>query len=360
MNLGEIDNLETQVVWHAAALARSEGAQERDLLIIDWPSKPLVSIGFHQFLDAEIDLDYCTKAEIDVFRRACGGGGVYLDGNQVFYHPVNHISSKIIPRAVSSFYETLLAPVIKTYQDFGVEAYYKPVNDILVGNKKISGNGAALFESAMILTGNFIQSFPRETMARVLKVPDEKFRDKVLKGLQAGISSFFDETGEIIPTDKLIETFTQNFEEMIGVTLEPGELSNRTLEIMEVLKKKYRTDKWRFQVSGRHDELVRGIKITSDKFVVQALHKSPGGLIRTLVEFEAGVIKDVMITGDFWIIPEAAVAGLEERLVGVTVNKESLVDLIQKHFEENNVEAPGTTSEDIAKPILDAFSAAKV
>ncbi|MHA2202768.1 MAG: lipoate--protein ligase family protein, partial [Candidatus Hodarchaeales archaeon] len=205
--LGPIDSVFTQSLWHAAALLRSKGVVKRNMLSINWPTYPIVSCGYNQIVSQVVDLTYCNTHQIPVIRRAVGGGAVYLDSNQLFYHLIWHLNTPNIPRRVKDIYHTLLKPVVQTYRDLGVNATYKPINDILADNKKVSGNGAGLFDSAQVLVGNFILDFPRREMAQILQVPDEKFRDKVYKSLQEGISSFKDELGYIPSREDIITTF---------------------------------------------------------------------------------------------------------------------------------------------------------
>lgn len=357
VNLGEIDGLETQVVWHATALAVSERARGNTVLL-DWPDKPFISCGFNQVIDLEIDLDYCRTRGIPFYRRACGGGTVLLDRNQLFYHPVIHLDTPGIAKQVAAFYKQLLAPVVQTYQDLGVNAQYKPINDIMVGGRKISGNGAATFEAAMILTGNFILEFPRELMARILKVPDEKFRDKVVKSLEAGVTSLKDELGSNPPRDEIIETYARNFEELIGIEFQWGELDERTYEIMDELKQEYQTDEWLFQVSKRSPNLIRRIKISGELQVVQSLYKSPGGLIRLLMEIKHKTINDILITGDFWMSPETTVSAMEETLRGTILDRRKLHETITMFYEQHNIQAPGTTPEDFVAAIMQGLKPA--
>ncbi len=75
-------------------------------------------------------------------------------------------------------------------------AEYKPVNDILANGRKVSGNGRGGDQRhGGHLVGNFILDFNYEMMSKCLRVPDEKFRDKVFKTLQENLSTFLRETG---------------------------------------------------------------------------------------------------------------------------------------------------------------------
>lgn len=352
---GENDSINTQTIWHAASLARSRGIQESDLVIIDWPKDPIVCCGLHQSLNQVVDLDFCELNKIPVVRRVCGGGAVLLDSNQLFYNVVAHIDSKIVPRQISGLYTKLLEPVVNTYRHFNIEANYRPVNDILVNGRKISGNGAALLESAQVLVGNFILDFPRKEMTQILRVPSEKFRDKVYKSLEAGITSFQDELGFIPDRNEIIEVYTQELESTLKIHLNPTTLKSETLELMQQLRSTYLTDEWKFQVAHRGKNLIHKVKIHASNYIVEGTHKSAGGLIQVICEFQGSILVGVLISGDFWIYPDLILPQLEQHLGNVDVNSINLESHIQSFLNSHNCESPGTTATDLSQSILNAY-----
>lgn len=353
--IGENDSIDTQTVWHAACLARSRGIQKRDLVIIDWPRDPIVCCGLHQSINQVVDLKYCELNDIPVIRRACGGGAVLLDSNQIFYNIVAHIDSEIVPRQISNLYAKLLEPVVQTYRHFNVEANYRPVNDILVRGRKLSGNGAALLESAQVLVGNFILTFPRKEMVQILRVPNEKFRDKVFKSLEAGITSFQDELGYIPDREAIIDVYTQKLEAILSINLNPTSLEPETIELIRELKATYLTDEWRFQVSYRGKNLLHKVKIHASNYIVEGTHKSPGGLIQVICEFQGSILADILISGDFWVYPDSILPQLEQHLRKVDINEVDLESYISSFLKSNNCESPGTSAEDLAKSVLNAY-----
>ena len=353
--IGENDSINTQTIWHAATLARSRGIQKNDLVIIDWPKDPIVCCGLHQTIDKVVDLNFCETNNIPVVRRVCGGGTVLLDSNQLFYNIVAHIDSKIVPRKVNALYSKLLEPVVQTYRHFNIDAIYRPVNDILVGGRKISGNGAALLENAQVLVGNFILDFPRKEMTQILRVPNEKFRDKVFKTLETGITSFKDELGFIPDRDDIIKTYIRQLETILDIHLTPTTLQPETIELMQELRTTYITDEWRFQVAHRGKNLIHMVKIHGLTHVIEGMHKSPGGLIQVICEFQGSILADILISGDFWIFPDTLLPQLEQHLRNVDLDKTDLPVYIEQFLQKHNCESPGTTAADLAQPILKAY-----
>jgi len=353
--LKETESINTQTIWHATALARSRGIQERDIVIIDWPRDPLVCCGFHQVIEMVVDLKKCEALDIPVVRRACGGGAVLLNNNQIFYNIISHIDSGIVPRPVHQMYSVLLEPVAATYRKFGIDAYYKPINDVICKGRKLSGNGAALLEKAQVLVGNFILDFPKKQMVEILRVPNEKFRNKVYQSLEAGISSFMDELGEIPSREDIIEVYIANIEETLGIHLMPGELAPETRKIMDALYQEYLTDDWRFQVTQRGANLLNKIKIHSSVHVVQGVYKSTGGLIQVICEFRGTVLNDILISGDFWIYPDTVLPLLEQFLRGTDLRQGKLATMIDNFLQNNHCETPGTNAEDLSQAIINAY-----
>ena len=82
LDLGTVSPLRSQTIYHAVGYAL--GAESPDTILLVSPDAPYVSIGRHQDVDREVDLDYCREHGFPVVRREVGGGAVYLDGNQLF------------------------------------------------------------------------------------------------------------------------------------------------------------------------------------------------------------------------------------------------------------------------------------
>ena len=212
-----------------------------------------------------------------------------------------------------------------------------------------------MLENAQILVGNFILDFPRKEMAQILKVPNEKFRDKVIKSLEAGISSFQDELGYIPSRDLIIEEYIKQVETAFNIHLIETQLEPGTLELMEKLRETYLTDDWLFQVKIRGEQLTSKVKIHGSTHVVEGMHKSSGGLITVTCEFKESILTDILISGDFWIHPDTILPNLEKSLLNHDLTKVNLTKRINTFLNENNCETPGTSASDLAQAIQNAY-----
>jgi len=87
----------------------------------------------------------------------------------------------------------------------------------------------------------------------------------------------------------------------------------------------------------------------------QGIHKSKGGLIRSFVTLENGKIKEITISGDFFLFPEDAVFIILENLKGTPASRESIQKNIEGTYEKENIQSPGTSPADFTESIMKAL-----
>jgi lipoate-protein ligase A len=322
LDIGAIDPLETQIIYDMIAQGITEGESE-NTLIICWPAKPLVSLGYFQEIEFDIDTQFCRENNIVFTRRVIGGGGVYLDDGQMFYQLVGKTDSPTTPRKIDDYYQKFLQAPVMTYRNLGVQAEFKPVNDLIVNGKKISGNGAGDVGNARILTGNLIFDFNFDMMVKVLRVPDEKFRDKVYKSLRERMTTILLETGAKPDRNVVKEDLIRNYEETLDIELVRSNLTNWEKSRMAQLRPKY----------------------------LSANFKAPGGLIRATVERVEDKVRDLVISGDFFMLPNEAISQLERKIIGASVAGDEILNRIKNAYAKLSIESPGVAPTDIETAI---------
>lgn len=348
IDLGSAEPNVAQAFYEAVAEAVHLDLSPNTLILVQ-PNAPYACIGYHQDYEKEIDIDFIESEDLPVIRRSQGGGATYLDSNQVFYQIISKKTSAL-PRNVDKLFEKLLGVTVAGYQRLGVPASFKPLNDVVVENRKISGNGAGLHETASILVGNFIMDLDYKLMARVLKVPDEKFRDKMAKTMEQWVSTLKKELGESPPPEEIKKVYVEEFERLIGVKLEKSEPSEEEWRIFnEETKPRHTSRDWLYMESPRQQE-GRAVKIAHEIKVVEANHKA-GKLIRLRAEIHGDEILDLRISGDFFVIPKEAMSYLEEKLIGLKLDEDILLSEITTFYESEKPESPGVTPQDLT----DAF-----
>jgi lipoate-protein ligase A len=335
-HLKHVPWLDSQLIYHAQARLGAEGI---DILA---PAEPYVCIGYHQNLAQEVDVAYCEAHNIPVFRREVGGGAVFLDGNQMFYQIVLRRDHPLAQGDKAAFYERMLKPVAEAYNDLGVSARYRPVNDIVTAEGlKIAGTGAAEIGDCIVLVGNLIADFDYETMVRVLRVPDEKYRDKVFQSMRENLTTLKRETGRMPTWGEMAEPLIRRFESVLG-PLEEAELPQAVRDNAEASKAGYLSQQWLYK--KRRQDAGRDVKIATGVNVIQRIHKAPGGLIRATIEIAGDALTYVSLSGDFFCYPQDAVGDLEATLMGTSLN--DVEATLTGFYERGEVETPGVTAAD--------------
>lgn len=309
-DLGWVPWLDSQLLYHALARLGREG------LVLCRPSSPYVCIGRHQDLALEVDTEYCRSTGIPVFRREVGGGAVFLDGDQLFYQVIVSRDSPLVPGDRLAFYERFLAPVQRVYRRIGIPASYKPVNDLMVGGRKISGNGVAEIGDMVVFVGNLIADFDYDTMVHVLRVPDEKFRDKVGRSMRENLTTIKRELGAAPAMSHLRALLVSEFEGLLG-RLEPAGVDGEWRQAANEVARDLASEAWLSR--GGRAVKTRVVRVSASATVRQGAWKAPGGLIRATSEVVDGRLASVEFSGDFFVYPAERLGDLERALAEVEI-----------------------------------------
>src|SRR5215217_1982638 len=185
---------------------------------------PTVSIGYFQSIDEELDVNKCEQMGIDVVRRITGGGAV-LHESELTYSFI----TKIYPKNIMESYNLICDPVVLCINKLGFNAKFAPLNDIIVDNKKVSGNAQTRKKNVLLQHGTILLDVNVEKMFSVLKVPCEKIKDKMMmindvKARVMGLNKSFEQVAY-----NLKECFSEKFAaEIIVDSLTTEERENTT------------------------------------------------------------------------------------------------------------------------------------
>lgn len=341
-DLGERPWEQSMLIFHA--LARM-GIEALDIVS---PTTPFVSIGYFQDAKQEVDTEYCKKEGLPIIRREVGGGTVYLDRNQIFYHIVWNRNNLHFPRMISDIYQYLSVPPMETYGEFGIKTEFRAVNDIVTSEgRKIAGLGGADIADSMAFVGSVILDFDYDRMAHAIKVPDEKFRDKVFKTMKEDVTTMKRELGIIPPRREIIRVMKEKYEKVLG-KLEPVDLNDEIIRKMTELAIWFRSPEFLFKKTPR---IPKGVKIKEGVEILYGMYKAKGGLIRTAQEVKSKILRDIAVSGDFTLYPKKELSNLENTLKKTKREEKELNSRIEEFYEKTGVQTPGVEPKDITKAI---------
>lgn len=348
IDFGVVSALRSQAVYHGLAETVTEASDP--ILSLVSPETPYVCVGMHQEIAREVDEEFCQSAGLPIIRRHVGGGAVYLDRNQLFTHFIYPRGKA--PEFAVNLYPRFIEPVVRTYRQIGVNAEYRPVNDIQVDGRKIGGTGAASIGEATVMVGSFMYDFDTATMARCLRVPSEKFRDKLRQTLDDYMTTMAKELDEAPERAELKAIFLKHCADVLKVEPVDDQPTAEEWEAIEKAEEDLRNPDW--TNVQRHKLVALGVKISEGRHLTESAYKAPGGLIRVHLLATDSVVSELMISGDFTCLPPDGIDRVAAALHGVEMSKEALAAAADAAMASLHIEMPGITGADLAEAILSA------
>jgi len=213
----------------AVLVANSNGKVPPTVRFFSWEPSA-ISIGYFQSLEDEIDLTTCKDLGVDYVRRITGGGAVYHE-DELTYSIVIPESHKEISKNIMESYGRICGAVMNGLSNLGIESEYKPINDIITNGKKISGNAQTRKMKTVLQHGTILTDVNVEKMFSLLKVPNEKIKDKLIADVKERVTSIKHIKGEEIAFNKVAKAMKKGFEEEFKIKLIQGKLTDEEEEL---------------------------------------------------------------------------------------------------------------------------------
>jgi lipoate-protein ligase A len=198
----------------------AEGRSLPTLRFYGW-EPPAVSIGYFQGLHEEVDVDACRAAGVDVVRRITGGGAVFHH-YEVTYSIVLPLSHQLARPNILDSYRLLLGGIIDGLALLGIEAEFAPINDIVTGGKKISGNAQTRKRGCILQHGTILLDVEADLMFSLLKVPQEKAKGKLIEDVKQRVTSvrhFFKNRSQTPIFEETVDALKQGFASALELSL---------------------------------------------------------------------------------------------------------------------------------------------
>jgi lipoate-protein ligase A len=307
---------------------------------------PSVLVGYHQDVEHEVRLEYTSKNGVDVNRRLTGGGAILFDRESVGWEVIASKSILESHGGAEDLFQAMSRGPILALRSLGLNAAFRPKNDIEIEGRKISGTGGTERDGAFLFQGTLLVDFDVETMIRCLKIPIIKLKDKELESAKRRVTCLRSELGYRPDYKKVKELLRWGFEKAFGVSLREGDLTPEEERLLRERLPYFRSDAW---VNSDRRPL-------TDEGVVHAVDKTPGGLIRVSLALDRArnIIKSVLITGDFFAFPSRSVLDLEAALKFSPCEEDSLMRIVEGFFLGTGARIPGVSPSALVKLILEA------
>lgn len=235
---------------------------------------PALSIGYFQDFAKEVDSAACRRLGIETIRRPTGGRAV-LHEQDLTYAVVSGADSALFPPGILKTFRIVSRCIAAGLAEIGIRAELKGEGrsapdeslrsscflspsryELLVGGRKICGAAQMRSHGSFLQHGSLLMAFdPARNCAVMLphRNPQEQIRR-----LRKAVTSVREEAASPVDEETLCRVLRGGFEKILGVRIEPGELSPGEEELRrELMEKKYTGESWTKE--GRKTEWISGL-----------------------------------------------------------------------------------------------------
>lgn len=307
---------------------------------------PVALVGRHQILSHEVDLAYCRAHGIEVGRRITGGGAIFLDEGQLGWELVFRRASlglSDLDTAARRICEAAAAGLRR----LGIAANYRPRNDIEVEGRKLGGTGGFFDGDLLFYQGTVLIDFDPATMLGALRLPAAKLAKRGLASIAERMVTLRNLLGNTRPDiDTIQAALLSGFAEGLGLLPEPGtSIAAEEALARRLYDEEIGTDAFVFTPDAPPDAHLQPI----------ATLTRPGGSVRVdLRRDRTGHIRDVLITGDFFVTPPRVIRDLEAALRGIPA--EDAATVIDRFFAAHPATFLGLNAADLCEAVLAALA----
>lgn len=266
-----------------------------------WQVEPTVIFGRNQLLESEVDVDYCRRNGISMFRRKSGGGCVYADLSNIMF-------SYITPDSNVNFtFNRYMLMVEHVLRKLGLDARTTGRNDILIDGKKVSGNAFYHLHNRSIVHGTMLYDTDVEKMVRATTPSDIKLKSKGVESVRQHVTTL----------NRYLDISIDEFLQFVRVNMCDSEilLAGDALERIEQIEKEYHTPEFIYGHNPAYS-VCRSVRIEGV------------GELQLKLNIKNGVVRKATLSGDYFHVDDRVDAMLEQ-LQNVVYEESALVNAVK-------------------------------
>lgn len=316
--------------------------------------RPYIALGYFGDVDEELNLEECRKNGVKISRRTSGAGHIFVDGSSssVFLVCDTERFNKYFGSLDEAFrrWVGMGAPV--GHRLGASEMEYVHLGDLRIKGRKCGGSAFTITPGSFGM--GFFMNLKNPDMdlsVKVLRIPPEKFADKEVKSFQEYVVSIEKVTGNVPSLEDFLEAVRVSAEERFGVNVVRDELTEGERVNRKAAHGKYEGDEWVYKRSSkrRFGNLAPGHRLGGAK------HKARKLVVANVLADGDGVIREVMMCGDFMCNPYDAVDKWEGAMKGLSVrDEEGIKSRTYAFFKETGYEITGASLDEFLIPVTAA------
>ena len=261
-----------------------------------WQVEPSVIFGRNQLIENEVNLDFCRSHHIQMFRRKSGGGCVYADMKNVMFSYITADDQ------VGFTFNRYMSMVVLMLQRLGIDASGTGRNDVMIGNKKVSGTAFYKIPGRSIVHGTMLYDTDMINMVGAITPSNAKLLSKGIASVRQRIALLKDYT--TLSLDEFMNHVRRTLcDEEITLTADD-------VRSVEEIEKEYLSDEF---IYGNNPQYT----------IVKQRRIEHVGDFEARITLKNGIIQRVNLMGDYLLVGDLD-RGLLDKLRGLPFTQEAL------------------------------------
>ena len=274
--------LPTQSAYYNLAAEEYLLTQTEDDVFMLWQNADAVIVGRHQNTLGEINREFVEQNGIIVARRLTGGGAVFHDLGNLNFTFIQNIQ----PQDKEINFVKYLQPVVDALKSLGIPASFSGRNDLMIHDKKISGNAMTFSGNRVLEHGCMLFSTQHNNLVSALKVDPDKFKDKAVRSVRSRVTNI----AEHLPIAMSVlefKDYLMNYimREQPGVVVDHLTMAEDAA-VRQLAETKYATWTWNFG--------------NSPHYSISQKIRTAGGTVQVMIDVKNGHIAALQFFGDFF------------------------------------------------------------
>lgn len=275
-----------------------------------------IIIGKNQNTYEEVNTDYVEKNNVNVVRRFSGGGAVYHDLGVLNFCFITKDDGDSFRN-----FKRFTQPVIDALHKMGVEeAELRGRNDLVIGDKKFSGNAMYSKNGRMTAHGTLMFDSQIDAVVGALKPKKHKLESKGIKSVRSrvtNITPYMDDEYQSMTTKEFRERLLLNIFDVDSTeNVKEYVLTEEDWVEIEKFAEQY-TANWEWNYGKSPDfDLERSERIEGV------------GTVEVKLNVENGIISDIKMYGDFFGLGE--IEDVENQLRGTQYDLKSIKEALNE------------------------------
>ena len=261
-----------------------------------WQVEPSVIFGRNQLIETEVNLDFCRSHDIKTYRRKSGGGCVYADMNNVMFSYITNEQN------VNFTFNRYIMMIVRMLQRLGVDARSSGRNDVMIGDRKLSGNAFYKLPHRSIVHGTMLYDTNMVNMVGAITPTDTKLLSKGIQSVRQRVALLKDYITLTLP----------EFMQFVHDTLceEDLMLTEDDVRAIEELEQGYLSLSF---IYGNNPKYT----LIKHRYIKQV------GDLEARIELKNNIIQSINLVGDYFLIGELD-SQLLDKLKGLPLERAAI------------------------------------